>query len=190
MQSGVCKMWFYRGEVAPLLRKIDMSEMACITSCTLRTQTIAEENKSHLCNKPKQTVPNGDGSEGWSLGIAMATAAVFSHITGETVKVHRWWCCLSCCLIKGKSIWVLPCHGRHCCSWPQHTDGPPGNSISYVPLKVQFCSPLQWRYPAHSVYCWWSQRTEEDKRKQKQLIYMLNIQNLYKKLAFTFLKVL
>lgn len=60
------------------------------------TQTIAGENKSHLCNKPKQTVPNGDGCEGWSLGIAMATAAVFSHITGKTVKVHRWWCCLSC----------------------------------------------------------------------------------------------
>lgn len=132
---------------------------------TSGTQTIARENKSHLCNKPKQTVPNGDGCEGWSLGIAMATAAVFSHITGETVKVHWWWCCLSF-TAKEKIIWVSPCHGRRCCSWPRRTGGPPGNSISYVPLKVLFCSPLQWSYPAHSVYCWWFQRTEEDKREK------------------------
>ncbi len=133
------------------------------------TQTIAGENKSHLCNKPKQTVPNGDGCEGWSVGIAMATAAVFSHIKRRDCE-NTLLVMLSILYSKGKSIWVSPCHGRRCCFWPRHTGGPPGNSISYVPLKVLFCSPLQWSYPAHSVYCWWSQHTEEDKRKIKLVV--------------------
>lgn len=58
-------MTFCRGEVAPLLQIIDMSRNGVqYFTGIFGTQTIAGENKSHLCNKPKQTVPNGDCSEG------------------------------------------------------------------------------------------------------------------------------
>lgn len=58
-------MTFCRGEVVPLLQIIDMSRNGVhYFTGTFGTQANAGENTSHLCNKPKQTVPNGDGSEG------------------------------------------------------------------------------------------------------------------------------
>lgn len=178
--------------------------LRCFTGTLgMQVQTIAE-NKSHLlfAIKPKQTEPNGDCCEGWSLGIAMATAAVFSRIIRETetscaemltmrIESKSSVCSIICGEATGSaiqflkttvrdtaytkhtharpkskvSVWVSPFRGRHCCSWPRHTDGPPGNSISCAPLKAPFCSLLRWRFPAHFVYCWWSQRTEEEERK-------------------------
>ncbi len=135
-------MWFYHGEVAPLLRIIDMSETACITSQALlehrqlqgRINLIFAISPNKLC--PTEMVVRVDL---WGLPWQLLPSSAILQRDCESTSVVM----LSILYSKGKSLWVSPCHDRRCCSWPRHTGGPPGNSISYVPLKVPFCSPLQ-----------------------------------------------
>ncbi len=84
-------MWFYRGEVAPLLRIIDMSETACITSRALlehrqlqgRINLIFAISPNKLC--PTEMVVRVDlWGLPWQLLLSSAT------LKGETVKVHCW----------------------------------------------------------------------------------------------------
>lgn len=73
----------------------------------------------------------------------------------------------------GWSRFFSPCHGRHCCSWLWHTDGPPGSSTSSSPRTVRSCSPQRCRCPARPAYCWWPPHTEE--RKGKDGISLLGL---------------